>query len=92
MNLWAAMKMLPAVFRAGDQVQKKGWYASKTIWFNLLVLALDIVVKVFGTDLPVGGETIDAVAGGLCAVGNIVLRFATTQPVGVKAVREGPEG
>jgi len=92
MNFFQAFKMLPAFFRAGGDVQKKGWYGSKTIWFNLLVLAVDLAAKVFGKDLPVTGEAIDAIAGGLCALGNIVLRFATTTPVGVKTVRQGQAG
>jgi hypothetical protein len=92
MNIFAVLKMLPAVFRAGDQLQTKGWYASKTIWFNVLVLALDMAVKVFGADLPIGGETIDALAVGLAGVGNIVLRVVTKQPLAVKTVRQGQAG
>lgn len=88
MNAWGVLKLVPRIFKESGEVQKKGWYASKTIWFNLLVLSFDVATKVLGHDLPITGEAIDAIAAGLGAVGNIFLRSRTSKPLGMKTSRQ----
>lgn len=81
------LKFLPDLFRLGNDVQTKGWYASRTIWFNVLVLALGVYSQAAGSELPVAGEELEAVAIALSVIGNIVLRIVTDKPVGMRTVR-----
>lgn len=81
------LSLIPALFRAGSDIQTKGWYASRTIWFNLLVLAFDISLKGFGHELPLTGEDIDSMAMALAALGNIGLRVITDKPLGLRTER-----
>lgn len=83
MKILALLKLSPRLFQATEDVQQKSWYTSKTILFNLIVLALDVALHVFETEIPVTGEEVDALAIAVAAVGNIVLRLVTTQPVGL---------
>lgn len=53
---------------------------SKTVVFNLLVVAVDILLRYF-PDLPISGETVDAVALAVVSVVNIVLYHHTKKRV-----------
>lgn len=82
------LQFLPRLFKAGNAVQEKGWYASATIWFNLLVLCADIVLK-FHPDLlgvTLDEESLNSIALGIAAVGNLVLRARTATPLGLHTV------
>lgn len=83
--MWA--KIIKELFDVGhDIADNKAWYTSKTIWFNLLVLICDVASK-FWHDLPVTGEEVDALALGLAAVGNILLRLYTRRPISLRPGR-----
>ena len=58
----------------------KPWYASRTIYFNVLAVAFG-VCRMFGMEIPVSDEAVDALAVALAAVGNVVLRFMTDRPL-----------
>ncbi|MGB0855389.1 MAG: hypothetical protein ACPGSI_18980 [Pikeienuella sp.] len=58
---------------------------SKTIWFNFLMSGMVIVEQVLPAIENVeGGEMLHSVLLVAMGVGNIILRFMTTQPVGMK--------
>ncbi|MEK9751596.1 MAG: hypothetical protein VW338_00070 [Rhodospirillaceae bacterium] len=54
----------------------KPWYASKTLWINL-VAGIAAVGGAFGVDLGLDTESQTALVGGVMAVVNIVLRLIT---------------
>ncbi len=55
----------------------KKWYHSKTIWFNLITIALGILGAVNDV-YPVDPKMLALVNG----IGNVFLRFLTTQKIG----------
>ena len=58
----------------------KRWYASKTIWFSVL-LCLVSVAGLFGfQDFQPDGRTADTI-GVIVSVVGIILRYVTTQPI-----------
>ena len=62
----------------------KAWYASKTLWFNIL-FGLIAVAGLFGwVDFQPSQDVIDIV-GVIVAAINIILRFVTKAPVGLSA-------
>lgn len=81
------IRYLPRLFRIGNDVQKKGWYASATIWFNLLVLAFDLLADSLPMLADVPQSEINSIAVGIAAIGNIILRARTERPLGVQTVR-----
>ncbi|SFM68208.1 hypothetical protein [Thermodesulforhabdus norvegica] len=86
------LRIIKEIFDVGhDITQHKRWYTSKTIWFNVLVLCFDVLAKLWH-ELPVTGEEIDALALGLAACGNILLRFRTRRPVVLRAGRVSTGG
>ena len=60
----------------------KSLFVSKTFWFNVVGLVA-AVGSAFGLDLGMDEETKAQVVGGIMAVGNIVLRLVTKEPVKV---------
>ena len=59
----------------------KKWYASKTLWFNVIVtalIALEQSLSVLQTLVPVNTY---AIAVTVLAVGNAILRVITTQGI-----------
>lgn len=64
-------------------MDSKPWYASKTIWANILAFAAT-VATVLGVDLPfeLTPETQAEIVAAIMAVVNIALRFVTTTPIG----------
>ena len=54
----------------------KPWYTSKTLWFNIVTLALGIVQLV--SDVYIIPEDYLAL---ILGVGNLVLRFLTSKPL-----------
>ena len=60
----------------------KPFWASKTLWVNLIALAAAISTA-FGVDLGLNPETQVAVVGTVMSVVNIILRLVTKAPVSV---------
>ena len=58
----------------------KPWYASKTMWANLIGGAVTIG-SVFGLDLGLTPETQAQLVAGIMVVVNLVLRFVTKGPI-----------
>ena len=63
------------------EVSKPFW-ASKTLWVNLIALAV-VVSTAFGVDLGLNPEAQVAVVGTVMSVVNIILRLVTKAPVSV---------
>ena len=64
------------------RVEAKKWYASKVIWFNVLMV-LVLVAGAFGfTDFEVSPQ-VEQWATLIILVVNLILRFVTKQPVKV---------
>ena len=57
----------------------KRWYTSKTIWVNLIAIASVVLFNLTGTSME--AEEQAALATGILAVVNIVLRAVTKQPI-----------
>lgn len=77
------MQYLLALLRIGNDVQQKGWYTSKTVWFNIIsLMAALAALKGFNLN----AEDIVTLAAGVSTVGNIFLRFTTDTPIGAKTV------
>jgi len=64
-------------------MDSKPWYASKTIWANVIAFVATMAV-VFGVDLPfeLTPEAQAEIVAAIMAVVNIVLRFVTAAPIG----------
>ena len=77
------MKWLLMILRIGNDVQTKGWYASKTVWFNILSLVAAVAAL---KGLNLSSDDVVALSAGVSTVGNILLRFATDTPIGAKTV------
>ena len=57
----------------------KKWYQSKTLWTNGIAIAAMLIVSFTGVDID--GETQAAIATGVLAVINVVLRLVTNKSV-----------
>jgi hypothetical protein len=75
------IKALFALFKVGEEVQQKGWYASKTVWFNILTAIVTIAALKWKVDAS--AEDLTAISVGCATVGNIVMRFISSAPVGL---------
>jgi hypothetical protein len=64
-------------------MESKPWYASKTIWANVIAFAATLAT-VFGLDLPfeLTAEVQAEIVAAVMAMVNIVLRFVTDTPIG----------
>ena len=58
----------------------KRWYASKTVWANVVAFAASITAA-FGLDLGLNPAVQAQIVGGVMAVVNIILRFMTDSPI-----------
>lgn len=64
-------------------MDKKPWYQSKTIWFNVVAAALAAAGAATDVLQPVLGENgIYVMIAGVLPVANMILRAATSQPLG----------
>jgi len=61
-------------------MDSKPWYASKTIWANLVAFVATVSAA-FGLDLGLDAETQGLVIAAVMAVLNVVLRYMTRQPI-----------
>lgn len=64
-------------------METKNPIASRTVWFNVILLACQIAALA-GFDLGLDTEAKMAMAASLQSVGNIILRFATTKGIALK--------
>lgn len=55
----------------------KSIFASKTLWFNVVAAMVTAAWPIISPYLPLTGEQ----AAGIAALGNMILRYVTTQPV-----------
>ena len=84
MGLLKYLNFFREFFRIYSVAQgQKRWYSSKTIWFQILTLALSTAVGLFGKDFGLTESDLVAVAGALVAMVNIGLRVTTDQAVGL---------
>lgn len=95
------VKLIPSAWRLKGEIEQKGWFRSKTVWFNGLVL-LAGVLAACGIVIEARPEDLQELAGGLAAalpagiaifqaVANIWLRKKTSVPLGKKTVVKQPE-
>lgn len=77
------MKWLLMVFKIGNDVQQKGWYASKTIWFNILSLIAAIAAL---KGLNLDAQDVATIAAAASTLGNIWLRARTSTPIGARTI------
>ena len=64
-----------------EDVLPKGFWQSKTMKFNVLTLLVTVVTFLVDNDFFVSNPTAATVAGVVVTVGNIGLRFITSQRV-----------
>lgn len=64
----------------------KSWYQSRTIWFNVVGPIVEIAAYVVNNWMSLGiqDDTILQAAIAIQAIGNILLRFQTSQPIGTE--------
>ena len=64
----------------------KNWYESKTVWVNILTLALGIIgiFVTSATDLGIPPQTVAILTGIVVPIINVVLRFITNEGIKVK--------
>lgn len=77
----ALLKFAPRILGATKEIKTKGWYSSRTILTNIIVLAGDIA-QAMGYIPGVELGQAESIAVAIVAVGNIYLRAVTTAPVG----------
>ena len=65
----------------------KKWYQSKTLWFNLLALVVAIASAFGFADFQPSGE-VQAIAGIIITIINLVLRFKTNQPIHILPIED----
>lgn len=75
-----------------DIRQTKRWYASKTIWYNLLLALLNLAsafqisfINDFLARTGLSHDDITNISVALAVVGNIILRFITSEPVSLRS-------
>jgi hypothetical protein len=75
------LKILKEVFDIGHEVShNKTWYASKTLWFNVILLVTYIAAK-NGADLGLSKDEMDTIALAAATIGNCILRLLTRRPL-----------
>jgi hypothetical protein len=83
------MKWLKMFWTLGNDVQQKGWWASKTVWFNIATLVAAIAAT---KGLNLDANDITSIAAGASTIGNIILRFSTEKPIGRTSIPLPPDG
>lgn len=81
------VKLLPQLSGVVASLQVKGWYLSKTVWLNLLVLISSVAYALTGNDaFTLTGDESAALSLAGVATANIVLRILTSKPIGLRSV------
>lgn len=87
MKWLSIVKLMPRIAGAIEQLQVKGWYLSKTIWVNLLLLIGSVAYAVTGNEaFTLSEDEVGALSLAGIAVVNIVLRILTSKPIGMRSV------
>lgn len=82
------IEILKRLLNVGNDVQQKGWYSSKTVWFNILSLVAALVaLKGYSID----ANDVAVLSSGIVTVVNIALRFGSQTPVGLTTKKDGDE-
>ena len=87
------IKAFWALFQAGQRVADAAKWKTRQIEVTALAAVLWGAIHVaesFGIEVPVGGETVDAVAVGVIALVNGVLTVITTNKIGLQPKPETP--
>jgi hypothetical protein len=78
------------LFRAGEAVQNpRGWKVGQLATTGVVaaIWALLRVAKAFGYEIPLDADSVDALAGGVVVVVNLVLTLTTSAHVGILRAR-----
>jgi len=89
--MFSKIKAFWSLFKAGQRVADAAKWKSRQIETTAIAAVLWGLVSVaesMGYQLPVGGETIDAIAVGIIATVNVVLTVTTTNKVGLPDKRK----
>ena len=62
-------------------MKPKSALASKTVWANMAVLAVGVLTYLQGHELIVENPTVVSLLAVAVGVGNVILRFVTTEPI-----------
>lgn len=82
--------LIVRIWRAKEEIsESKQWFLSRTIWLNIITLALDAADMLGGIQISATSTEIDNIVIAVIAVINIYLRFATTTAVTVKKQQKG---
>ncbi len=85
LSIWAILRVVPSLLSEKDGICAKGWYASKTVWFNLLFLALFLIGRdSLGLHIQLSNEQLEILSVLAACIGNLVLRFVSKRPVSLK--------
>ena len=77
------MKWISTIFKIGNDVQQKGWYASRTVWFNIISLVAALAaLKGFNLD----ANDVVQLSIMVSTLGNIWLRFRTDTRIGASSI------
>lgn len=78
-----AIRIISEIDREVERNRRMGkpWYRSKTIWTNMIALAV-VILSLKG--IEVTPEEQSAILAGILAIVNIVLRLITKDPVRIK--------
>lgn len=82
----ALLKFLPRVSRMRDDLAIEAWYRSRTVITNLLTLTGDVLSYFWGPSYGITVDETSAVAVGIVAIGNIVMRFISGRRIGLRDV------
>lgn len=89
MNLRALLGAVAGLLSEKDGVCSKGWYASKTVWFNLLFCGLFLFGRDFmGLQVPFSDKDLEMMSVVAACLGNLVLRLVSKRPIRLKSRRE----
>lgn len=81
MLLFERGEIMPDKF---DTPVTKVWWTSKTLWFNVITLLLDIVVALQGSVVLQDKANVIMILSLVQTTGNVILRFISTQPLTLK--------
>lgn len=85
------LKIAKRGLTAAEDVQVKGWYRSRTVWVNAVVL-IGLALAQFGVmDVPWSEEQASEAALAILTLVNMALRVVTDRPVGPRTVRSKAE-
>ena len=79
-------EILPQIGDVLEATATKGWYRSKQIWLQIVVLAAtltDYLVRYQGLEFSLDAASAEHFAIALAAIASIVVRLVTKAPVGI---------